>query len=78
MKEVLHDFYNLPKIEAYEDLSLQALSEQCNAYEEKLRKVIARLPEKDRQILETYIDLRNDLEVETFKAALRWGKTHYK
>ncbi len=78
MKESLQDFYGLPNIHKYEDVSLLALSEQCNAYEEKVRIIISRLPERDKEILEDYIDLRNDLEVETFKAALRWGKLHYK
>lgn len=78
MKENLQNFYRLPNICKYEDVSLQALSEQCSAYEEKVRTIISRLPERDKEILEDYIDLRNDLEAETFKAALRWGKLHYK
>jgi hypothetical protein len=78
MKETLQDFYRLPNINKYEDVCLQSLSEQCSAYEEKVRTILSRLPEKDKHILEAYIDLRNDLEVETFKAALHWGKMHYK
>ena len=78
MNKALQDFYNVPNIHKYEDLSLQSLSEQCNAYEDKVRMLMSCLSEKDRQILETYLDLRNDLETETFKVALRWGKTHYR
>ncbi|MBE6982792.1 MAG: hypothetical protein E7435_00675 [Ruminococcaceae bacterium] len=78
MKETLQDFYRLPNINKYEKVCLQSLSEQCNAYEEKVRTIISRLPEKDKQVLETYLSLRNDLEVETFKTALRWEKLHYK
>ncbi len=78
MHNVLEDFYRIPNIEKHENVSLQALSEQCSAYEEKVRTIISRLPEKDKHILEAYIGLRNDLEVETFKAALHWGKMHYK
>lgn len=78
MNEMLEDFYRLPNIAKCEDFCLQALSEQCNAYEEKVYRIMSRLNEADKEILQTYIDLRNDLETETFKVALRWGKIHYK
>ncbi len=78
MADILEDFYKLPNIAAYENLSLQTLSEQCCAYEEKVIQMMAHLSTYDQHLLKTYIALRNDLEVETFKAALRWGKQHYK
>ncbi len=78
MNEMLEDFYRLPNIAKYENFCLQALSEQCNAYEEKVYALLPRLSQQDREVLETYILLRNDLEVETFKTALQWGKMHYK
>lgn len=74
----LEDFYKLPNIREYEDLCLQSLSEQCAAYEEKVYGMMSRLSQRDKEVLETYITLRNDLEAETFKVALRWGKMHYK
>lgn len=78
MEDILQDFYNLPNIEKYESICLQTLSEQCNAYEEKVCAIMSHLSDQDRQILQIYIDLRNDLEIETFKTALRRGKQHYK
>ena len=77
MEDILEDFYKLPNIGKYENVSLQALSEQCSVYEEKVRSLMSCLSQSDKEILETYITLRNDLEIETFKAALRWGKMHY-
>ena len=78
MHDQLEDFYKLPNIREYEDLCLLSLSEQCAAYEEKVYGMMCRLSERDKEILETYISLRNDLEVESIKVALRWGKKHYK
>ena len=78
MDTILEDFYKLPGIEKYENLCLQGLSEQCSAYEEKVYAMLPHLSQQDREILEIYIALRNDLEIETFKTALRWGKIHYK
>lgn len=78
MGDILADFYKLPNIAEYENICLQTLSEQCNAYEEKVYAMLPRLSQQDRELLETYLSLRNDLEVETFKTALRWGKMHYK
>lgn len=72
------DLYKLPDIEKYADLCLLTLSERCAALEEQVYKIAKDLPDKKRMIIEDYISTRNDLEVETVKTALRWGKRHYK
>lgn len=72
------DLYKLPDIEQYEDLHLLTLSESCAALEEQVYKIAKALPDRKRQVVEAYISTRNDLEVETVKTALRWGKCHYK
>lgn len=51
MDDVLKDFYKLPNIYKYENVSLQILSEQCAAYEEKVYAIMSRICEKDKQIL---------------------------
>ena len=71
------DLYHVPNIEQYADLHLLALSENCSALEEQVCQIAKSLPDKQRQIIETYICIRNDLEVETVKTALRWGRAHY-
>ncbi len=78
MNDPLLDFYQLPDIEKYENFHLQTLSEQCDILEEQLRAIIAPLPEKDRSVIEAYLDMRNDLEVETIRTALRWGMNYSK
>ncbi len=78
MDERILDLYRLPNISEYEDVCLLSLRENCAVLEARLQEIIERLPEQDRRIIEAYLDMRNDLEVETVKTALRWGKRHYK
>ena len=78
MENPLDSFYCLPDISKYEDVHLQTLSENCAVLEEKLLIIAENMPKRNRNIVEAYIQARNDLEVETVKAALRWGKRHYK
>ena len=77
MQDILEDFFNLPNIHKYENICLLTLSEQCSAYEEKVFALLQHLSPQDKETIETYIALRNDLEIETFKTALRWGKMNY-
>ena len=65
-------------VDLYEDMHLMTLREQCLALEEKLERVKECMPLSDRQVLESYLDMRNELEFQSVKAALRWGKRHYK
>ena len=72
------DLYKLPNMSLFENLDLLALSESCAALEEQVCQIAKDLPDNKRQLIEAYIHIRNDLEVETFKTALRCGKLHYK
>ena len=78
MNERIIDLYRLPNISEYEDIHLMTLSEQCAMLEDRVYTIANTLPEKQRRIIEEYINARNDLEVESIKTALRWGKRHYK
>ena len=78
MHEDILNIYRLPDIERYQDVDLLMLSERCAAMEEKVYALAAELPENQRRIIEEYVNVRNDLDVETFKAALRLGKRHYR
>ena len=78
MEEKIKDLYRLPDIDKYEDIHLLTLSENCAMLEDQVRKLIQTLPEQNRLLIEDYIRTRDDLEFETFKTALRWGKLHYK
>ena len=77
MHEGIQNLYELPNIREYEDVHLLTLSENCAVLEEQLYALAKDLPAKHRHIIEAYISTRNDLEVETFKTALRWGKKNY-
>ncbi len=78
MNESVSDLYTAPDIDEYQDLNLLDLSEHCAALEAQLYTIANSLPPSKRQIIENYISTRNDLETETVKTALRWGKRHYK
>ena len=78
LKERLSDFYHGLGIEEYEDCHLLTLREQVDALEYQIFDFLDRMPDHDRYILEAYIDLRNNLEVESIKTALRLGKKYYK
>ena len=72
------DLYQLPDIDQYQNVDLQVLSETCATLEERVYEIAAGLSAEKRAIIEDYISTRNDLEVETFRTALRWGKVHYR
>ena len=78
VKEDLRNLYRVPNIGACEDVDLLSLSEVCARLEEQVYALIQTLPDEKRQVIEAYISARDDLEVETVKTALRWGKRHYK
>ena len=78
MHNQMEDVYKFPNIWEYQDIDLLTLSEACAVLEEKVLKIAATLPQNERCVIEDYIGTRNDLEFETFKTALRWGKKHYK
>ena len=76
--KVVGDFYRLPNMEEYAQINLLSLSENCAVLEEQVYEILKTLPQEQQQVIEAYIRTRDDLEVETMKAALRWGKQHYK
>ena len=78
MDNPIADLYRLPDIENYEDIHLLTLSQNCDALEERVYAIAKSLPDQNRETIEAYICARNDLEVETVKTALRWGKRHYR
>ena len=78
MDNGLQDLYNLVSMSQYEDVHLLTLSEQCAVLEDRVYEIAKSLPPKMRHIIQDYISTRNDLEVETVKAAMRWAKQHYK
>ena len=78
MNDAISDLYTLPNIDTYQDLNLLDLSECCAALEARVYAIAKSLPVNDQRIILAYISTRDDLETETVKTALRWGKRHYK
>lgn len=78
MDQRLEVLYEIPNIADYEDTCLQTLRESCASLENQLQELSEQLPEHDRQIIEAYLNIRDELEFQSVKTALRWGKRHYK
>ena len=74
MHEKMKPLYSVPEWVVPQEVGLQYLSEQCANLEGKVRAIAARLPERDRETIEAYIDLRDDLEVLCVKTAMRIKK----
>jgi len=69
----INGLYQIPNIAEYEDVCLQTLREQCMVLEEQLREIMEKQPDRDRQIVESYLDRLDVLEFQSIKTALRWG-----
>lgn len=78
MDDRITDLYRVPNSGEYENVHLETLCENCAILEERVYAIAHTLSEQKCQVIEAYIRTRNDLEVETVKMALRWGKQHYK
>ena len=78
MDDRIKALYAIPNIADYEDVCLQELRENCSALETQVAELVQQLPQHDRCVIEAYLDIRDELEFQTIKTALRWGKRHYK
>ena len=70
----LHDLYTLPEKIDIQDVYLQDLSAQCAYLEEQVLHLMESMPTQQRQLLENYILTRDELEFQSIKKALRFGK----
>lgn len=68
------DLYALADRENLSQMYLQELSEQCGHLELQLIGIMENLPTDKRKILEAYIDMRNELEFQSVKVALKVAK----
>ena len=74
MDERLNDLYDAPGQYLPQDVYLQDLAEQCAHMEERVRALAEKLSDDDRELLECYLDLRDELEYQSVKTALRFSK----
>lgn len=74
MDDRLLDLYVLSDREHLAQIYLQELSERCGYLESQIREMMESLPTGQGQILESYMDLRNELEFQSVKIALKIAK----
>ncbi|MGN0999863.1 MAG: hypothetical protein ACI4PO_09950 [Faecousia sp.] len=74
MEERLKVLYRIPEKVLPQDVYLQDLAEQCAGLETRVRDIMEGLPAHDRQVPESYPDMRDELEYQTVKTALRFSK----
>lgn len=74
MDERLNDLYKAPRQFVPQDVYLQDLAEQCACLEERVRTMAEKLSDEDRELLEGYLDLRDELEYQSVRTALRFSK----
>ncbi|MBR7178394.1 MAG: hypothetical protein IKD27_02605 [Oscillospiraceae bacterium] len=74
MDSRLKDLYTIPHHVVEQDIYLLDLSEHCAVLEEKVRILAAALPMEQRSLIEAYLDIRDELEFQSVKIAMRFGK----
>lgn len=71
MKE---NVYPSPGAVGRQPLYLQDLGYQCAVLEEEIRTIAETLPAAQRAVIEEYITFRDTMEVESIRAAIRFGE----
>lgn len=74
MDSRLADLYRIPENVVEQDIYLLDLSEQCAHLEDRVRAIAHSLPLKQRQIIEDYLNTRDELEYQSIKVAMAYGK----
>lgn len=74
MNEKLADLYQIPEQSLPQDMYLLDLAEHCAHLEARVRVLAERLPDAERELLESYLDIRDELEYQSVKLALRFSK----
>ncbi len=70
MDHRLQDLYDLPP----QDMYLLELAEQCGRLEARLLDMMEQLPVEQMAVIESYIEIRNELDFQSVKRALKFGK----
>lgn len=74
MDNRLKDLYTIPESVVPQDIYLLDLSEQCARLELQVRSIAMTLPPKQRQTIEAFLDIRDELEFQSVKIAMKYGK----
>lgn len=74
MDDRILDLYKLSDREKSHEMYLMDMREQCAGMERRVFEILEKLSTEDRQIVEAYLDIRNELEFQSVKAALKFSK----
>ena len=74
MENRLKDLYTIPDHVVPQDIYLLDLSEQCAVLEERVRALARTLPTEQRCTIEAFLDIRDELEFQSVKIAMKFGK----
>ncbi len=74
MDSRLVDLYQFPREPTQEDIYLEDLAAQCSHLENRVLCIADSLSPNDRAALEAYIAVRDELEYQSVKRALKIGK----
>ena len=74
MDNRLTDLYHLPDPYGEQNLHLLELQAECSRLEDALVNSAECLPDRVQMLLQGYIAARDELEFQSVKAALRFGK----
>lgn len=74
MDDRIRQLYFLPESVFPQNYHVQELRQYAEQLEAQLLDLAQTLPENQRQTAEAYIDIRDELEFETVKIAMKYGK----
>ncbi len=74
MDDRVRNLYTIPDTVVEQEIYLLDLSEQCAVMEERVRAIARSLPSKQRAIIEAFLDIRDELEFQSVKTAMKFGK----
>ena len=70
----MKDLYDFPESIDEQDIYIQDLAEQCAVLAGRVQEMMESLPEEKRQLLEAYIEAMDELEFQSVKKAMRFGR----
>lgn len=74
MVKRMESLYEFADFSQMRDLALLELSEHCAILENQIADYLETIPEEERYLLESYLEVRDELEFYHVKTALQAGK----
>ncbi len=74
MKEAMYSLYRIPEEILPRNDYLLELTEQCHRLEQQLRDIAEQIPMEHHMIIEAFLDIRDELELQSVKQAMLFVK----